>query len=67
MTDLIIEGKRTTPTRHSVVGYTIVGCEQMGDTITALQLERSEKFFSNSNTPHNTTKKKRNIFKFWKK
>ena len=42
LTILEINGKRSSPTRHTVVGYIIVGCEQFGDTITKLKLESAQ-------------------------
>jgi len=38
MTELIINNKNFTPTKHTIVGYRIIGAEQRGDDITKLIL-----------------------------
>jgi hypothetical protein len=39
MTELIINGKHTTPLKHTIIGYEICGCEQIDDDITKLILK----------------------------
>lgn len=56
MTKLEIDGKRFLPTEHTIVGYVIAGCKQVGNTITELKLEyrQPQKSGEGQKTPTNS-------------